>query len=111
MLKLEKQGAVDVMRPVGPLREQLLDECQVIAERLVEQGCPAIVLDLGQTVMLNGKSLEWLRELDLQCAEHGGSLSVAGATDLCAEALRITGVGVGLQQFRDVASAVARYAS
>lgn len=111
MLRVERQGTVDVIRPRGPLRGELLDESRGHVERLIRHGSPALVVDLSEAMLLSGQALEWLLETDYQCARRGGALGVAGAQELCAEALRITGVGSSLQQFPDVPSAVGSFAT
>ena len=111
MLKIERQGSVDVLRPRGPLRGELLQDAKNATSLLIRSGWPALVLDLSQTLLLSGESLEWLLELDRQCADRGGSLHLAAPSDLCADALRVTGVGQSLQQFADVSTAVGRFAT
>ena len=111
MLKVERQGAVDVIRPQGSVRDENLEELRAICQRLVDRGWPAIVLDLSQAALLSGEALQWLRDLDQQCADCGGSVCVAAPGEICAETLRITGVGQHLQLFPDVGLAVARFAS
>lgn len=111
MLRIERQGIVDVLRPRGPLRGELLEESREKAERLLRRGSPAVVLDLSETLLLSSEALEWLLELDRDCARRGGALAVAAAQELCVEALRITAVGEGLQKFSDVTSAVGSFAA
>lgn len=111
MLRIERQGIVDVVRPRGPLRGELLSEARQRVLPLIRRGSPALVIDLGEVMLLSGAALEWLLELDSQCAQRGGAMSVAGAEELCAEALRITGVGASLQQFTDVSAAVGSFAT
>ncbi|XZE54711.1 STAS domain-containing protein [Planctomycetaceae bacterium SH139] len=111
MLTQERQGTVNVLRPSGPLRDDLLAATTAAADQKLAAGWPAIVVDLSQSILLSGAALEWLSELDQQCADAGGALCVAAANDLCADALRITGVGDSLQLFADLSTAVARFAS
>ncbi|WP_164104298.1 STAS domain-containing protein [Candidatus Laterigemmans baculatus] len=111
MLRIERQGIVDVVRPRGALRGELLEEARDQTERLIKRGSPALVVDLSETVLLSSQALEWLLELDYQCARRGGAVGVAAAEELCSEALRITGVGAAVQQFSDVSSAVGSFAT
>lgn len=111
MLRIEKQGSVDIIRPRGPLRGELLDDVKAAARRLTRRGCPTIVIDLSQTLLLCGQALEWLQEFDRQCAERGGAACIASAPELCREAFRITGVEQRLQIFDDCAEAVGRFAT
>lgn len=111
MLRIEKQGSVDVIRPRGPLRAELLNDARSAARRLIRKGCPSVVIDLNQTLLLSGEALEWLLEIDRQCADRGGAVFVAAASDLCGETLRITGVGQRLQVFADCTEAVGRFAT
>lgn len=111
MLRIERQGTVDVVRPRGALRGELLEESREHTLRLIHRGSPALVVDLSDAMLLSSEALEWLLDLDCQCARRGGALGVAGAQELCCEALRITGVGASLQQFPDVSSAVGSFAT
>lgn len=111
MLRIERQGIVDVFRPRGPLRGELLDESREKIARALRRGSPAVVLDLSETLLLSSEALEWLLELDRDCARRGGALAVAAAQELPAEALRITAVGQALQQFSNVTSAVGSFAT
>jgi anti-anti-sigma regulatory factor len=110
MLRIERQGSVDVIRPRGPLRGELLDDVREAAKRLIRRGCPAVVLDLGQTLLLSSLALEWIQEFDRECAERGGAFSLAAGSDLCKETLRVTGVGQRVQQFDDCVEAIGRFA-
>lgn len=111
MLRIERQGSVDVIRPRGPLRGDLLEDMRAAANRLTRRGCPSIVIDLSQTLLFSSEALEWLEEFDRRCAERGGSVCLAAASDLCAETLRVTGVGERLQVFQECAEAVGRFAT
>ena len=111
MLRIERPGTVDVIRPRGALRGELLEESRISTHRLIPRGSPALVVDLSEALLLSSEALEWLLDLDYQCAHRGGALGVAGPQELCSEALRITGVGASLQQFPDVSSAVGRFAT
>ena len=111
MLRIEKQGSVDVIRPRGPLRAELLEDARSAARRLIRRGCPSVVVDLSQTLLLCGEALEWLLELDRECADRGGAVFIAAASDLCSETLRITGVGQRIQVFEDCTEAVGRFAT
>lgn len=111
MLRIERQGTVDVIHPRGALRGELLDDAREQTHRLIQRGSPALVVDLSEALLLSSKALEWLLDLDYQCARRGGALGVAGGEELCSEALRITGVGAAVQQFPDVSSAVGSFAT
>lgn len=111
MLRIERQGSVDVMRPRGPLRGELLDDARSAALRLTRRGCPTVVIDLSQTSLLSGEALEWLQEFDQYCVERGGAVLLAAASDLCAETLRITGIEQRLQIFHDCTEAVGSFAT
>lgn len=110
MINIEKQGAVSVMRPRGPLKDELLDTCRSKVEPLVHQGRPQVVMDLSETVLLDSAALQWLLELDAACGYRGGGFCVSNANGLCGEILSITGVGSQLQICADVKAALGRFA-
>jgi anti-anti-sigma factor len=111
MLRIDRQGSVDVIRPRGPLRGELLEDVRAAANRLTRRGCPTVVIDLSQTLLLSSEALQWLQEFDQHCAERGGAMLIAAASELCAETLRVTGVAERLQVFNDCAEAVGRFAT
>lgn len=110
MVVVERQGSVDVVRVQGALRQESLEDARSATQRLLGRGVPSIVVDLGQTILLSGKAIEWLLDLDCRCGELGGSLIVTGANDLTAEALLITGASERLQIVSDVTRAIGRFA-
>lgn len=110
MVVVERQGSVDIVRIDGALRQGVLDDARTATQRLLGRGFPSIIVDLGQAIVLSGHAIEWLLELDNQCGELGGGLIVAGAKDLTAEAIRITGASDRLQMVSDVTRAIGRFA-
>lgn len=111
MARVERIGSIDVVRSPGTLRDEALEELQSTCQQLLRHGFPSIIIDLTQTVVISGLGLQWLLQLDRDCSQLGGVVVVAGAHDLAAEALSITGVGPQLQLAPDMMTALARFAS
>ena len=111
MIRMERQGTVDVLTPQGPLRHEVLDSSREATVALLRKSFPTIVVDLSQTVLVSSRGIEWLLELDRQCASAGGCLVVASANELTADALLVTGADLRLQVARNLTEALGRFSA
>jgi anti-anti-sigma factor len=109
MSLIERQGAVSVMRPQGPLTEAQCAGFLDAASKL-GAGRPMVVVDLHETPLLDSAGLEALVELRERLEARGGAVKLAGVNALCSDILRVTGVGQKFEQYPHVKSAVARFA-
>ncbi|MEM0926013.1 MAG: STAS domain-containing protein [Planctomycetota bacterium] len=106
MTRIEKHGRVLVLRTTGALRSETISSLsKSVAGRLTGR-CPAVVLDLSETPVVDGRALEWMLALSDECNRRGGTLNLCSVGPLCSEALRITGVGSRIESHPDVTTAV-----
>jgi anti-anti-sigma factor len=110
MARLDRHGAVTVVRPSGPLRGDSLDAWNQQLEPMLSGGLPQVVIDLSETPLMDGAGLEWILGLDEVCCRRGGCVRICGAGELCRDILRITSVGSSVQQFEDLTTALASFA-
>ena len=109
MSRLDRHGAVSVLRPSGPLRADAIDPLQEQIDSELIGGVPYIVIDLSETPLIDGAGLEWILELDETCCRRGGCVRICNAGELCHDILRITSVGSCLQQFDDLTIALGSF--
>jgi anti-anti-sigma factor len=103
------QGAVDVIRGDQPLTEEHVSEVAELLSQTLRRGHPFVVLDLEKVPLLDSAGLEWLLDAKETLQQLGGSLKVAAPNPLCAEILSITGVGDGLEIYREVLAALGSF--
>ncbi len=110
MTRLDRHGAVSVIRPSGPLRHDIVPSLDELIRPALSGGVPSIVIDLSETPLIDGAGLEWILELDEHCCQRGGCVRLCGAGELCRDILRITTVGSTVQQFDDLTLALGSFA-
>ena len=93
MSRLDRHGAVSVLRPSGPLRADAIELLNEQVNSMLAGGVPYIVVDLSETPLIDGAGLEWILELDETCCRRGGCVRISNAGELCRDTLRITAVG------------------
>jgi anti-anti-sigma factor len=110
MAPIEVQGAVAVIRPKGPIDAA---HCPALREAVFSglgPGRPMLVVDLHDVPLMDSAGLETLIELRDRLEAKGGAVKLASVNSLCAEILRITGVGDGFEQFAQARLAVGSFA-
>lgn len=110
MSRMDRHGAVTVLRPVGPLRADAIEPLHEELQPMLSGGMPYIVLDLSETPLIDGAGLEWILGLDEDCCRRGGCVRICGAGELCRDILRITAVGASVQQFDELTDALGSFA-
>ena len=106
----EKQGAVGVARPKGPIDSAHCDALKELVTNGLGAGRPMLVIDLHETPLIDGAGLETLVELREKLEAKGGAMKLAGVNSLCNDILRVTGVGEKFEQFPQIRSAVGSFA-
>ena len=110
MAAVEKQGAVSVVRPAGPLTEAQAPSFLQAAVGKLGQGRPMVVIDMHEVPLVDGAGLEALVEIREKIEARGGAVKLAAVNALCTDILRVTGIGQKFEQYPHVKSAVARFA-
>jgi anti-anti-sigma factor len=110
MFPFEKQGAVGVVHPKGPLEASHCDELKRIVMQGLGAGRPMLVVDFHDVPLVDSVGLETLVELRDSLELKGGAVKFAAINPLCADILRVTGVGHKFEQHALVRSAVGSFA-
>ena len=110
MALIERKGSVVVIRPDEPLQAGVIEKFKSQVDSALRLGTPQVVIDLETTPLIDGAGLEWLLDLDERSCERGGCVRMCNANELCADILRITGVGASVQQFDDLTRALGSFA-
>ena len=110
MFPFERQGAVGVIRPKGPIEAKHSDEFKLTALQGLGVGRPMLVVDLHDVPLIDSAGLESLLDLQQALELKGGAVKLAAANSLCADILRVTGVGNQFEQHPLVRSAVGSFA-
>jgi anti-anti-sigma factor len=110
MFAVEKQGAVCVVRPQVPIAGEHGAALVEAAVGGLGSGRPMLVVDLHETPLIDGAGLEALVELRERIEGRGGGVKLAAVNSLCADILRVTGVGDNFEQHKLVKSAVGSFA-
>jgi anti-anti-sigma factor len=110
MFPLEKQGAVGVVRPKGPIEAQHCDEFMRTVLQGLGVGRPMLVVDFHDVPLVDSVGLETLVELRDALESKGGAVKLAAVNPLCADILRVTGVGAQFEQHELVRTAVGSFA-
>ena len=102
----QKQGAVTVVKPVGPLIKS--ETAQFKAKLLeVRQGSMGrFVVDTSALPFLDSSGLEALVEVNEELAQSGQSLKLCNVNETLREVFDLTEVGPLFDQFEDVGAAV-----
>jgi len=110
MSRLDRHGAVTVLRPTGPLRTEAIESLDDELQPMLRGGVPYLVIDLSETPLIDSAGLEWILGLDETCCRRGGCVRICSAGELCRDILRITAVGSSVQQFDDLTVTLGSFA-
>jgi anti-anti-sigma factor len=110
MFALEKQGAVCVLRPKAPIEAKHCDEMKRTALQGLGSGRPMLVVDFHDVPLVDSAGLEALLDLRDAVEAKGGAMKLAAINPLCADILRVTGVGPRFEQHELVRGAVGSFA-
>ena len=101
-----QNGAVTVLKPVGPLGEADAEEVKkrMLDERARNLG--RLVVDASAIPFIDSRGLEVLVEVAEELARGGQALKLCGANEVMREVFELTEVAALFEQFPDVNSAV-----
>ena len=110
MFSLERQGAVSVVRPHGPIDAKCCDELKRVLLEGLGMGRPMAVVDFHDVPLVDGAGLEALLDLRDELESKGGAVKLAAINPLCVDILRVTGIGPQFAQYPQVRTAVGSFA-
>jgi anti-sigma B factor antagonist len=105
-IESEKQGAVTVLRPRGPL---VGDDALALRQRggeALADSLGRLVIDASAIVYLDSKGIESLLDLADELSDAGQVLKLSGTNEAVREVLEITETSGMFEHFEDVQSAV-----
>lgn len=110
MIRIEAQGAVDVIRVDGALNETTVDELQHAWQEVLRSGAPMVVCDMSGINLIDSVGLEWLLDAQEEVAVRGGAMKLAGCPPLVNDILRVTGVRERFEVFETAGAGVGSFA-
>src|SRR2546423_3754932 len=102
----QRQGAVTVLRPAGPLTAPEIKDFRATADRAISSNLGRIVLDMAAIPYLDSEGLEALVDLTEELAQSGQSLKLCAPNKTIREVLSLTDLAPLFEQFEDVGTAV-----
>jgi anti-sigma B factor antagonist len=102
----KQQGVVDIISGGDRISGEHVAELAEVLDARLGTGQPQIVLDMQSIALVDSAGLELLLDFQEKCQRMGGALKLAGASALCREVLKATGVGARFEIYRDSGGAV-----
>lgn len=105
-IETERQGAVTVIRPRGPL---IVDDADVVRHKggeAIAESLGRLVIDASAIVYIDSKGIEALLDLADELSDAGQVLKLSGTNETVREVLEITETSAMFEHFEDVPSAV-----
>ena len=102
----QRQGAVTVLKPEGPLAG---DDAEEFKQRLLQakrDSLGRVVLDATNIPLADSKGLEAMMEVTEEMAQSGNALKLCAANEVVRQALELTGLSPMFEHFEDVNAAV-----
>lgn len=105
-IETERQGAVTVLKPRGPLVAADADVLRQAGADAIAQSMGRMVIDASAIVYLDSSGIESLFDLADELANAGQVLKLCGSNETVREVLELTETAVMFEHFEDVPSAV-----
>ncbi len=102
----QRQGAVTVIRPEGPLIESDAAAFRAHVEEVRRSSMGRFVVDLGGTPFVDSRGLEAMVEITEAMADVGQALRICALNDTLREVLDVTDLISHFEHYDDVNSAV-----
>jgi len=105
-IESERQGAVTVLKPRGPL---VAEDAGAIRQRALDtiaESMGRMVIDASAIVYVDSQGLEALLDLADELADAGRVLKLCGVNETVREVLELTETSGAFEHFEDVSAAV-----
>lgn len=102
----QRQGAVTVVVPRGPLVGQDADEFRSRVAGVMDRSLGRFVVDASEVPYVDSRGLEVLKETTEELSRSGQALRLCGANETVREVLELTALAPLFEHFQDVGSAV-----
>ena len=102
----QKQGAITVIKPFGPIVGEDAAIFSSRANTLIDERMGRVIIDASETPMINSEGLEALVEATVKLERGGRVLKLAHANETLRETLQLTGHGGRFEFYDDTTTAV-----
>lgn len=102
----QRQGAVTVLKPTGPLCAQDADQFRQRVVEVMNKSLGRFVVDASEIPFVDSRGLEVLKEATDELSESGQALRLCGANETLREVLEVTDLSGLFEHYSDVNSAV-----
>ena len=109
MFQTSKSGAVDVIEVDTTLNGETREQLSSALAQNASGGRPMAVIDLTEMQLIDSLGIEEILEQHESFVDRGGNLKLAGASAMCADVLRITGVLERIELYDDTKEAIASF--
>lgn len=106
----QRQGAVTVVTPQGPLSQSDADDFKDHMEAVLVKSLGRFVIDVQEVPFVDSRGLEVLLELSEDLAQSGRSLKICGVNETVREVLDLTELATLFERFADATTAVGSFA-
>lgn len=102
----QRQGAVTVLKPQGPLCGPDADNFLVRISDVMERSLGRFVIDCSAVAYVDSRGLEVLKETTDQLSDGGQALRLCGCNETLREVFDLTGLTRLFEHYEDVGTAV-----
>ncbi|MBN2377532.1 MAG: STAS domain-containing protein [Sedimentisphaerales bacterium] len=103
---VSKEGAVTLVKPVGPIVAGELDELERQLNQLNRSWTKRLVIEMGEVTFCDSSGLELIVKNQREMAERGLKLKLSNLNDMTQEIFDITRLSARFEIFPDVVTAV-----
>ena len=100
------EGAVTILKPLGPLLAGELDELDQSLNALARDWTRRIVINMAESGCIDSAGLELVSRYHQRFGEHGLRLKLCGLNELGRKIFNLTGLSRRLEIYTDTAAAV-----
>ena len=102
----QRQGAVTVLRPEGPLIEAQAEACKRKLMQTLAASLGRFVVDMSAVPFVDSKGLEVLSEVTEEMAKSGQALRLCATNKTVREVMELTDLAKLFEHFEDANTAV-----
>lgn len=103
---VSNEGAVTVLKPIGPLLAGELDDLDNNMRRLTKNWTKRVILNMSEVNFVDSAALELICRYQRQLGERGLKLKLSGLNDTTQTALELTRLARRFEIFADTTAAV-----
>ena len=102
----QRQGAVTVLKPHGPIVQADAEQFQLAVAEAIEKSLGRLVVDATDVAYADSRGLEVLVDATGELSQSGQALKLCGATETLREILDLTDLTKLFEHYEDVNTAV-----